>query len=146
MSASTTFPSSTPVVFTPALLATLDASPDTTLSRNQHREQALQRQVSAKLDTLLAEKKSNVEATIESSLLKKEEKNSSKVIGGTPQINEKLDKVYHTLKNSAEAKVIKSDALKAAEEEVTQCLLVNRAKPLNCWDVVHKFKQVAGNP
>lgn len=144
MSESKAFPTLTPVQFSPNLLDSLDKSTDSTVTRQQRQSQAISAQVGKQLDELLSEKAEKLDKTIESKLLAPE--SDKQKLQGSPELNAKLDSIYNTLKQSAEAKVAKSPSVLAAEKAVSQCLLKNKGTPLNCWDEVQSFKKLAGNP
>lgn len=143
MSETKPFPIATPVQFSPALLESLDGSTESSLSRAQHRTQAIARQVGTKLDSLLKSKAEALDKTIEQNLIRCDDGSKFQ---GSPEIGAKLDSIYKTLQQSAEAKIAKPDALVDAEKSVTNCLLKNQGRPLNCWDEVQAFKKIAGNP
>lgn len=94
----------------------------------------------------MSEKADKLDKTIESKLLTSESEKDKQKLQGSTELNAKLDSIYNTLKQSAEAKVAKSSSVLAAEKAVSQCLLKNKGTPLNCWDEVQSFKKLAGNP
>ncbi|KAG0677429.1 hypothetical protein C6P40_004628 [Pichia californica] len=145
MSESKPFPTLTPVQFSPNLIDSLDKSTDSTITREQRQSQVISNQVSKELDSLLNEKSLQLDSKINSNLLKSNSNNDS-IIQGSPELNKKLDSIYNILKSSAEAKIVKSDIVLKAENNVIQCLLKNKGTPLNCWDEVQNFKKIAGNP
>lgn len=145
MSESKPFPTLTPIQFSPNLIDSLDKSTDSTITREQRKSQAISKQVGKELDNLLNEKSNELNDKINSNLLNNDNSDTSKFIG-SPELNKKLDSIYNILKQSAEAKIAKSDLVLKAENDVTQCLLKNKGTPLNCWDEVQNFKKIAGNP
>lgn len=146
MSESKAFPTLTPVQFSPSLLDSLDKSTDSTVTRQQRHAQAISAEVGKQLDELLSEKADKLDKAIESKLLAPESEKDKQKLQGSTELNAKLDSIYDTLKQSAEAKVAKSSSVLAAEKTVSQCLLNNKGTPLNCWDEVQNFKKLAGNP
>lgn len=144
MSQTKSFPTYTPVEFSASLLDSFDKSTESTLTRQERQSQALEKQVSLKLNSLISEKANNLDEKINSHLLSNDS-DSTKFLG-SPELNTKLDKIYSTLKESAEAKIEKSPEIIAAEKDVTNCLLSNKGRPLNCWEQVQNFKKIAGNP
>lgn len=139
MSEASPFPAATPVQFSPQLLEKLDASTESTLSREQRKAAFAARQEAAKLDNTIAAKKDALTNKI----------NNSSVPDSNPSINSnqlsnKLDEIANHLRNSAEAKLQKSPALLKAEDDVTKCFIANKGKPLKCWDEVQIFKKLAG--
>jgi hypothetical protein len=140
---SSTFPTATPVQFSPALLDSLDKSTESALTRAQQKSQIISKQVSKQLDSLLTSEKKDLNEKINSQLLSNDPKTN---FAGSPEIVEKLDSIYSALQQSAENKIAKSESLINAEKIVTQCLLNNKGKPLKCWEQVQAFKRIAGNP
>lgn len=141
MSDSSNFPTATPIVFTPALLSSLDSSTNSSITRSQSKEQYLQREISNKLNNLINNEKSIISNSIE---INQSSENDNML--GSPELNSKLDKIHKILKSSDEAKISKSNELLEIEDNLNNCLLQNKGKPLNCWDLVQKFKSLAGNP
>lgn len=146
MSESKAFPSLTPIQFSPNLIDSLDKSTDSTVTRQQRQAQAISAQVGKQLDELLSEKADKLDKAIDAKLLAPESDKDKQKLAGSPELNAKLDSIYNTLKQSAEAKIAKPPSVLAAEKIVTECLLKNKGTPLNCWDEVQNFKKLAGNP
>lgn len=139
MSEAFPFPAATPVQFSSQLLEKLDASTESTLSREQRKASHAAREKGAQLENTIAAKKDALT----------EKLNNSSVPDANPsisstQLSNKLDEIADHLRNSAEAKLQKSPALLKAENDVTQCFLANKGKPLKCWDEVQIFKKLAG--
>lgn len=61
------------------------------------------------------------------------------------QLDEKLSNAMQNLQKINAKKPEKTILLQNAENTVTECLMKNKGKPLNCWEEVQNFKQVAGD-
>lgn len=141
MSEAKPFPAATPVQFSTDLLDSLDRTTESSFSRTQRKLHLESTTKSAELDAQLQAKRAQLANSIKSASTP-ENDNSA----GSPELMNKLDTVAEKLKNSAQAKLSKSQELKDAEANVTKCLLNNKGKPLNCWDQVQLFKKLAGVP
>lgn len=58
------------------------------------------------------------------------------------QLDTKIEKLQEAL-NKRESKFVKlSKEVLNSKEEISQCLIKNKEKPLNCWDEVKKFEKL----
>ncbi|KAG7865181.1 hypothetical protein KL918_004763 [Ogataea parapolymorpha] len=135
---SRTFYPQTPVEFNSSLISSLDSSAETNYSRQQASAQVVEREVSKKLKELENNKLAKLDTKLSSLLLPNEDQGLS-----VASVNEQLSKAAESLKKLNDAKPAKSKALVDAETAVANCIKINKDKPLNCWDEVEHFKQLA---
>lgn len=140
MSEVKTFIPQTPVEFSAGLISTLDASNESTASRVAKKDQLVQAEVAKTLRQLQAEKSQQLSDELQSKILAQEQ--DSKLVGSA-ELNAKLDKITQSLTQINASLVSKSPELVKVEEELTSCLINNKSKPLNCWDQIQAFKQLA---
>lgn len=141
MSSAQAFPTHTQVNLSPELLQSLDNSKDSAVSREYR---SIQSKNSNNLNSLTEKANKNL-LNLNNKILNSNP-HYPENMNGAPELNQKLDSIFNNLKNSDQAKIAKSPELIAAENNVKSCLLKNKGKPLNCWDIVLDFKKIAGNP
>lgn len=139
MSEVKTFIPKTPVEFSAGLISALDSSNDSTFSRIQKKDQLVQLEINNKLTKLQAEKSSHLAEELKSKILTSDDSK----LGSSKELNDKLTKLTEDLNKINSLKPAKSPALAEAELKLTQCLITNKTKPLNCWDEMSTFKTLA---
>lgn len=133
----------TPVNFESKLIAQIDNSTETDFTRAQKAERYLQEKVSAKLADLEAEALKEFESKLSSSTLPDDSNsNSSTNTLSTALVNEKVEQLKNRLAKLEESHKAKStESVVATKNSLTECLLKNKEKPLNCYDEVEQFKK-----
>lgn len=133
----------TPVNFESKLIAQIDNSTETDFTRTQKAERYLQEKVSAKLADLEAEALKEFESKLSSSTLPDDfNSNSSTNTLSTALVNEKVEQLKNRLAKLEESHKAKStESVVATKKSLTECLLKNKEKPLNCYDEVEQFKK-----
>ncbi|CAH03057.1 Mic19p [Kluyveromyces lactis] len=131
----------TPVNFESKLIAQIDNSTESDFIRSQKAERYLQEKVSAKLSDLESEALKEFETKLQSSILPDDSKSAGDALS-TKLVNEKVDQLKVRLSKLQEAHKAKStDKVTATKKTLTECLLKNKEKPLNCYDEVDQFKK-----
>lgn len=140
MSEVKTFIPKTPVEFSAGLISTLDASNDTTFSRIQKKDQLVQLEINKQLSKIQNDKSNSLKEELKSKILQHDDESK---LSSSKELNEKLIKITNDLNKINSSKPEKTTALVDAELKLTQCLITNKTKPLNCWDEMSNFKSLA---
>lgn len=140
MSEVKTFIPKTPVEFSAGLISTLDASNDTTFSRIQKKDQLVQLEINKQLSKIQNDKSNSLKEELKSKILQHDDESK---LSSSKELNEKLIKITNDLNKINSSKPEKTTALVDAELKLTQCLIKNKTKPLNCWDEMSNFKSLA---
>lgn len=135
------------VDFSESLLATLESSSETNFTRSQIAEGYVEQRVAERLAQLEEDTLKKFETKLESSLLNGNEDGdeirnlSSKLLDEKiEKLNKRLDLFKgRELEKRNKAKELYSD--NGVRKLLLECLLDNKDKPLNCYDLVKQFKQ-----
>ncbi|CDO91988.1 unnamed protein product [Kluyveromyces dobzhanskii CBS 2104] len=131
----------TPVNFESKLIAQIDNSTETDFTRSQKADRYLQEKVSAKLADLESEALKEFETKLRSSILPDDSKTESDKLSAT-LVNDKVDQLKNRLSKLQESHKSKStENITKSKKTLTECLLKNKEKPLNCYDEVEQFKK-----
>ena len=125
--------------FSDDVLKRLAQSNETDFSRNEEAERLLEKEVNKRLIQLEKETLKNFEDQLKASLIlseiEPEPLTSSSLDNKIQRIEEKLEKLQSTQQD------ILDDSGKKIREELLNCLIDNKGKPLNCYDYIQQFNK-----
>lgn len=129
-----------PIDFSASFLSQLENSPESDYSRAQYTEKYIQDRVAQELKKLEAQTIKQFQQTTNDAILPKDDQKRISV----PSSNEKILHLKQLMKENIDlTKVEVTDEVKTAREKVVSCFKDNNGKPLNCWDEVQAFRQLA---
>lgn len=125
--------------FSDDVLKRLAQSNETDFSRNEEAERLLEKEVNKRLVQLEKETLKNFENHLKASLILSESEpeplTSSSLDNNIQKIEEKLEKLQSMQQD------ILDDSGKKIREELLNCLIDNKGKPLNCYDYIQQFNK-----
>ncbi|KAL6938078.1 hypothetical protein ACO0RG_004612 [Hanseniaspora osmophila] len=145
------FKTESPVEFSDELLNQIQNISDNDYVRQQKAEQYIQEEVSKALATLEQETLSTFENKLNTSLLSKAsesedgvapELSSKQLTDSVSSMNNHLNKLIDQQVNKVGSSVQKEE-MQSIKSSLLKCLTDNKGKPLNCYEEVQKFKELA---
>lgn len=126
--------------FSDDVLKRLVQSNETDFSRSEEAERLLEKEVNKRLIQLEKETLKNFENHLKTSLIlseiEPEPLTSGSLDNKIQKLEEKLEKLQSTQQD------ILGDNGKKIREELLNCLIDNKGKPLNCYDYIQQFNKV----
>ncbi|KAH3671452.1 hypothetical protein WICMUC_004633 [Wickerhamomyces mucosus] len=133
------FNSNTKINVGSSLINQLEQSIETDYIRSQYTEKFIEEQVSNKIDLL----SNKINSEFQSNLLNSFNNNDQE-----EQDDTSYSKINHKIQNlqdqiiTKDLKIFKiNDEIIQSKQEIVNCLLNNKDKPLNCWDEVKNFEK-----
>lgn len=135
------FKPNTPVNISPALLSQLISTKETDFTRQQLNEKYLEEKIAQLYAQREEETLKKFEDKLNNALLQDsgaDDKvlSSNKVFKKVEYLKEKVMMLESRTEPKVNSKIMK------AKMEVEECLLANKAKPLNCYEEIQKFKEL----
>lgn len=130
----------TPVNFENKLIAQIENSNETDFARTQKVERYLEEKVSGRLSELERDVLLEFETKLGKSILPEMGEDKEEISGVI--VKEKVEKLEERLKKVEQAhKVRNGESVGSARQILTECLLKNKEKALNCYEEVEQFKK-----
>ncbi|CAI1971826.1 hypothetical protein SEUBUCD646_0F00750 [Saccharomyces eubayanus] len=146
----------TQIDFSQSLVSQLDSSNESDYVTKQNAEKFIEKKVAQRLSDLEVETLKKFESTLNNSLLSDDDKDatdgvsSSSLNGQIESLNKKLTlfdqlelqklEKYGGAKSKSDTKKDKGDI--SIKAKLTECLLANRGKSLNCYEEMEEFKKL----
>ncbi|KAK5780773.1 hypothetical protein RI543_001895 [Arxiozyma heterogenica] len=126
--------------FSDDVLKRLAQSNETDFSRNEEAERLLEKEVNKRLIQLEKETLKNFEEHLKTSLILSEIEPEPLTSGSLDNKIQKLEEKLKKLQSTQQD--VLDDNGKKIREELLNCLIDNKGKPLNCYDYIQQFNKV----
>ncbi|KAJ9572817.1 Protein of Unknown function (DUF1690) [Nakaseomyces glabratus] len=144
--APTLFTPQSKIEFSQALLSQLEDVSEMDYSRKEYAEKCIEQKISCRLSELEVETLRKFKDTLNDSMQTDSDDGSNKNTACTGKLNEKLTDLSQKLEAFKKLEEDKKQKFGLEEKEgprakLTECLIKNKGKPLNCVDEIAAFKE-----